>query len=211
VKKRKKTTDRDSLDELPESGTYIILPRRRRSRGREAKFSPYYPRTLLTNAQLQALGRVVVETSNLESYLRIVLEVVSGVKAELADLFIRHEPISKLLSTFDQVAQKTLDDTTARAGRDLIGRLKKAIEDRNAVVHGHWVGVYDDDYIPRTALAYSRRPVPFSARGILAVAKELETLQYEIWEFAISAWPKAVRYVPELSDSQIRRRTRRKS
>jgi hypothetical protein len=203
-KKIRKATTQPTIASSDHPGritkTLIILPRRRKiRRGRKPKPSPYYPRYVLTAAQLKALGRVAVESSQLEGYLSTAVPVIAGIPAAAAESFVARVGVTRLLEMLQKLASATLRPSQVDICKTLISRLKAAIEERNTVTHGAWLAEPENEedfgrpFVPKRATAHNKQR-RMSAANIIKVAKTLEELQYELWEFVIAAWPDRVFY-----------------
>jgi hypothetical protein len=148
---------------------------------------------------LRALGRVAVESSQLKGFLRTAVPVIAGIHPDAADAFVAGVGVRRLLEMLQKLGSATLRPTQADACKNLVDRLKAAIEERNIVAHGAWIGEPENEedfgrpFIPKCATAHNKKR-RLSAANIIKVAKTLEDLQYELWECMIAAWPDRVFY-----------------
>jgi hypothetical protein len=206
--KRRRQARKQKEFVMPKHGdVWYILPRPLRKdsphRIPRPRSIPAMPKHMLTRAQYTALGRVVVETTYLEHYLHFVVPIIAGMRWDAGEPFIQGRSVMQLLQLLQGIALPKLKGKQARDVAKLIDELKKAVEERNWVVHGVWTNA------PRAtpqrmlsaaeagpARAYKRKgnAPPYSAAHILKIAHRLEQLQYDLWNFVATKWTR-VKYI----------------
>jgi hypothetical protein len=207
AKRSRQTGKKKEFELLKLREVRLILPRPLRKGSPHAlprpRSIPATPKHMLTTAQYAALGRVVVETTYLEHYLHYVVPIIAGMQWDAGGPFVQGRSVMQMLQLLQGIALPKLKGKQAEGLSKLIDQLKKAVEERNWVVHGMWTNapratpermLSAAEAGPARAFKRKGNEPPYSAANILKIAQRLEQLQYELWDFIATKWTR-VKYI----------------
>jgi hypothetical protein len=120
------------LRRLCHRGRYIMPGPLRPSR-------PYKFRHSVSPEQLEAIGMIAVEGSELESALEWGIWGLSGMTVQTGQLFTTRQAFEMKVKTFIRVTQKVIRDPDMRKrAANLAGRLRDSSGRRNDIIHAIW-------------------------------------------------------------------------
>lgn len=153
-------------------------------------------KTVLTKAQLAAIGHVAVESTYCEYLVEAVIWKLSGMDEEQGKFFTSPLLMGRRLELLADLWKPRFASEPRKMAKltKLVSGLQTANEDRNAIIHGHWnmptlaIGAWMKGARFPAALASKRRlrssPRQFPATDILATARRISDLTSELWDFA---------------------------
>jgi len=151
-----------------------------------------------TDAQLADIGRVVVESANLESIVEQMLADFIGGKAEILDILMGTQMLDRKLELLGRIAPLKLRSAKHRATlASLLDRCNSLNKLRRIAVHGVWKergGVTLSDF-----LAFKPRPLEpsdaatrrnpnnvLTAERVKTLGTDIQQAHQDLWRFWVS-------------------------
>jgi hypothetical protein len=159
---------------------------------------------ILSAKDLAGIGSVIVESTLCELIVEKIIWALCGLKPEQGKFLTDRMQLDKRLELIGDLWKPALDDAKRATLTKLISDLKETNNDRNIIVHGHWVlqmvGTEDADTSPEGILngrgwltppspvAQKRKlksaPAEFAADKLEETAERISLLTSALCEFA---------------------------
>jgi hypothetical protein len=141
----------------------------------ERPYTFVYP---ISDEQLIAIGKIVVEGAALEHALEWAIWKILSLPFDVGELFTKHQPFEAKVKTFTRVARRMFQDKELRdKAAQLAARLRHSSGQRNNVIHASWGYITSSEFGPSRTIASTRKLGTKVAETHVLVADEPTLLQ----------------------------------
>ena len=158
--------------------------------------------SVLSSKQLQAIGAVAVEASNLELLIETLIWIVCELGEDTGRIFTDRLQLDGKLALLREITKARIKTPMAQEiFKKITDDISAVLPKRNTIIHGEWMAVpkalkghaAEQGYPVAVRMKRSQPNIPpVPAREVMSVAHDLAGLHARLWAFYLKHWHELV-------------------